>query len=485
MLLLDFPTEILDEILHQAILARGVQRGLRLRLVNKLFSAEILRILYSWNYRLLDNYLAQHCLAPFAATYATARILNEPSNGYPLLLAVRRIAERIVDETSKTNDTRNQDVRACIHKLLERATACNSLWEIFDPMSAMLNEKEFSENLLAGAIYINSVPLVISFMEQGFRLCGRTILFGSPFDYISWHLEMAKVFPRKVRIGDALRSDSPLEVIQYICQRDMDKGGWTHPDNYKHWVDVFVTSSRLDVFDFMWNFRKSVGLPPSTNWTLHRRLLASCRLDSRIDMVERLLQITTLEWHKQGDWGRYDPLRVACKSGTTNTVQLLIDHGADPKITWPCECTAHLRGMITEAAMNQHWDTVRKLLDHGAEIIGPILGKAAKLGRLDIMQMLIDHGADPNAPCWTAEYKRTPHPLVTAILLERLDMFQFLLDRGAILSAEVGRDCAAQARSNGLESMLAFLERHGVNIEDKEVDSVGPAHVSSKVPRCG
>ena len=52
--------------------------------------------------------------------------------------------------------------------------------------------------------------------------------------------------------------------------------------------------------------------------------------------------------------------------------------------------------------------------------------------------------------------------IVAAIALERPDLFEALVGLGARVDGEVGRVCV-KAKSEGLGSMLAFLEAYGVN----------------------
>ena len=59
--LLDLPTEVLEEVIHQAVVARGIKRGLRLRLVHSKYSIFVLVINERINYRqvLLRDWLSK------------------------------------------------------------------------------------------------------------------------------------------------------------------------------------------------------------------------------------------------------------------------------------------------------------------------------------------------------------------------------------------------------------------------------------------
>jgi uncharacterized protein len=90
------------------------------------------------------------------------------------------------------------------------------------------------------------------------------------------------------------------------------------------------------------------------------------------------------------------PLREACMAGVLDTVQWLLNHGADASAlgcrNWPPLVTAAHKGYLEE---------VQTLIEHNADIhirnhteMTPF---AAGLRDHVIMQILLDHGANPNA----------------------------------------------------------------------------------------
>ncbi|KAF2676285.1 ankyrin [Lentithecium fluviatile CBS 122367] len=113
---------------------------------------------------------------------------------------------------------------------------------------------------------------------------------------------------------------------------------------------------------------------------------------------------------------------------------------------------------LAEACERGFEGIVRLLLEHGAKIHDITLAAAAKGGHLNVVRALLEYGADPN--------QGEPLPIISAISRERKDMFQELLGYGASLAGQNGVEAVKKAREEGLESMLALLEEHGVDIRE-------------------
>ncbi|KAL8383011.1 hypothetical protein RB595_006667 [Gaeumannomyces hyphopodioides] len=117
------------------------------------------------------------------------------------------------------------------------------------------------------------------------------------------------------------------------------------------------------------------------------------------------------------------PLLQAAGAGAADTVELLLDRGADPN--------AHPVGATP-------------------------LGEAARRGNATVARLLLGRGrADPNLG--------TPPPVALAVAAEDGAMLALLLESGAVVDTpETGGWAAALARRAGLESMLDVLEELGV-----------------------
>lgn len=103
MQVLDLPREIFDQILAQAILSRGLKRGLRLRLVSKFFAVAVMEAIY--NYHLLDT-LYRDVPKPWGRfdkrnneimiEYLVRRLISrKPTEHIPYLHCIRKIADEI------------------------------------------------------------------------------------------------------------------------------------------------------------------------------------------------------------------------------------------------------------------------------------------------------------------------------------------------------------------------------------------------------
>jgi ankyrin repeat protein len=100
-------------------------------------------------------------------------------------------------------------------------------------------------------------------------------------------------------------------------------------------------------------------------------------------------------------------------------------------------------------------EVVRLLLQHGARISGGEVSEAAIRGRRETVRILLENGADSN--------HGTVPPIVSAVKLEHKEMFHLLLKHGAELG-DAGQEAVKVAREEGLDSMLALLEEHGVDM---------------------
>jgi hypothetical protein len=132
----------------------------------------------------------------------------------------------------------------------------------------------------------------------------------------------------------------------------------------------------------------------------------------------------------------WNPLRSAVNSSNEKIVRLLLDRGADPN-----------------TAEDMLW-------------------LAVKRGRMDIVRMLVEAGANCNKTPMRPKFPksirkdRIRSPIEHALMLEHKDMCQYLLDNGAVIDIGPdgvdGRRLVRRVRDEGLDSMVRFLEEHGI-----------------------
>lgn len=123
-----------------------------------------------------------------------------------------------------------------------------------------------------------------------------------------------------------------------------------------------------------------------------------------------------------------DPLHDAAMTGDIETLQHLLEAGADPN-------SVISEGNPTPlyfAAERGHPHAVAMLIEHGADVNlltfqGGALHIAARRGRLEIVQQLLDAGADPNL----IGGERMTRPLHEAAYNGSIEIVTLLLDRGA------------------------------------------------------
>lgn len=463
--LLDLPLELFQAILCRAIQARGIKRGLRLRLVNTIFAKEVIQALFT--FRLLDSYFSsfKSCqnfpLPSFAASYLGHRVLNESNDGLPVLLCIRSVAERLCQESTETTDGR--DFRLYVKQL------CRSVVENRHPHSMagifrarILKRSNYEAHVYVAAVYTQTMPIVRRWIADGNNACESSWIFGHPYTYAVERgshelLELLMSDPvtgvnlnrrcnllrKVVRAGRAetTRFVFNFGVQQYPWRFSREMRGM-YENRSEFWLATLRTPSK-EVWDFIMGLREIhpvVGEFDQKEYTFY---LDRCASEGWADMAVHLLDL--------GAWvngtsphdvhGR--PLVCACKGGHRNVVKVLLAHGADTS------------GAVEAASQHGHLAIVQILLKHGANTTGA-LEKAAAGGYRDIVELLLDHGADPN--------NGSPNSLVYAIELEHVALFRLLMERGAMMEEETRAECVRRAKEKGFESMSELLRENGVDL---------------------
>jgi uncharacterized protein len=118
-------------------------------------------------------------------------------------------------------------------------------------------------------------------------------------------------------------------------------------------------------------------------------------------------------------------LHLAAAFGTPEAVALLLLNGAD--VHQVADTPMRNQALHAALALGREQETVRMLLEHGADPNVPQMGgfrplhQAAAAGRLDLVQQLLEAGADPALLCdrgkSAADYARErSHPSVVGLL---------------------------------------------------------------------
>ncbi len=179
-----------------------------------------------------------------------------------------------------------------------------------------------------------------------------------------------------------------------------------------------------------------------------------------------------------GLWGYWSgglrDLKIAASSGSLNTAQSLISHGADTKATDDDDETP-----LHEAARSGSLKTAQLLIDHGANVnatdclgMTPLLW-ALTSKDLAITRLLIDRGADMNA---TDRYGIAP--LYRAASSGDLMVAKLLISHGANVNVTDGYGTALlhkTARSADLKTAQLLIE-HGADTNATDRYGVTPLH---------
>jgi hypothetical protein len=155
------------------------------------------------------------------------------------------------------------------------------------------------------------------------------------------------------------------------------------------------------------------------------------------------------------------PLIAAAGQGSSETVKLLLDCGADINFS------TEEGSPILQATIHGHVETVRLLLDSGAEIenlrgsYGSLIAAAALHNQLEIIQIFIEHGADVNDSGGDHETV-----LGAAAFAGATNVARLLLQHGANINESGIANCnialrEARRRQGGGSHMIAFLHENG------------------------
>ncbi|XP_070177178.1 uncharacterized protein [Littorina saxatilis] len=196
-------------------------------------------------------------------------------------------------------------------------------------------------------------------------------------------------------------------------------------------------------------------------------------LDGEVETVKRLLCEGCSKQDKYAK-NKDTPLHVACRSGQTQIVSLLLDIGADTHVKNKFEATP-----LHSACYEGHLDNVKLLVGRGADVNIKALGRtplqlASWKGHDDIVDFLIKHGGYVNARgvMGTALHEACIHL--------RTKVARLLLNHGAEVNSRDGwghspLHCACKA--NHMELVLLLLE-HQADVHVKNERGWSPVDLA-------
>ncbi|KAH7413616.1 ankyrin repeat-containing domain protein [Phaeosphaeria sp. MPI-PUGE-AT-0046c] len=481
--LLDIPTELFDQILFEAFRVRGLKRGVRLMLVNKLFARRIMQVVH--RHRLLDRLFSlprihtRFYSPKVMASYLQYRVSQEPDHGNPMLNCIKEIAMEIHLDRVASN-LEHSSLESCIAQLcsvsmIRSDEKLSRFQQIFEQQEKLL-EEDYNGRLFGAALCTNTLNIVRRCIGKDPELLVQMDRF-TRCDLFSPHLELAAQygdealleflltsqttnFNRKLRALLFVRTAraNRIELLDFVYNFKRTETPWDFgqqaSDHQYEAIALYeaVRTTSFETLKYIHELRKVYPTWPKSP-IFRESLLADCAMRGFAD--------STAYWLSQGadaqgmpnmnaPYITNHPIIRACKSSSAQiaVVDLLIKHGADPSVT------------IATAASRGRTSLVRELLERRITPVKALTG-AAKGPYLDVVRLLLDAGVDVN------ESTGEGSPLASAIALEHTELFRFLIKRGADLHAhETAESCVTRARADGLESMLELLRENGVHVEE-------------------
>ncbi|KAF2108049.1 hypothetical protein BDV96DRAFT_531527 [Lophiotrema nucula] len=453
--ILDLPLELFQSILYHAIQTRGLERGLRLRLVNTTFNKAVVQTLFI--FRLLDSHFESLKCRPepplpsFAASYLEYRVLNESESGISGLLCIRRIAEQLSNES-----TDGRKFHAYIQELcsVTMQRSGYAIVKLFSP--APPAEDDFGLHLFVAAVCTNTIAPIKAGIAKGHSSYAFSWIFGDAqthamkngnYEFLAQTLSTTdgvdvtrrcQMFRRAIMLGS-------LEIASYTFNFGINDSPWNISENENSWFgpcsrDTLVESitPNVQVWNFVRDLRKKYLGHQEPSQIRYTAFLERCAHEGWADMASSLLtlgaQVNSLSY----DLSRL--IITACKKGHMKVVETLLTHGADTRAA-------------VEAASQYGHTAIVELLLRDNVATSEALEKAVAGGYRDIVILLFDHNNDLG--------KAAPASLPYTIQQEHVQMFELLMDRNETSKQKIREDCLKRAQTLGLESMLDLLHRRG------------------------
>ncbi|KAI5247576.1 Pfs, NACHT and ankyrin domain protein [Aureobasidium subglaciale] len=163
---------------------------------------------------------------------------------------------------------------------------------------------------------------------------------------------------------------------------------------------------------------------------------------------------------------------LICKCGLTRSVESLLDNGFDPSTV----CYGYGETALYGASVHGHVETVRALLDHGANVDAQnLMGKtaldaAASKGHLQVVELLVTHTLRVNVSKGYYESALEAaahhgHLRVVEYLLDKVDYKNIKMNRSRT-GADVGQtdDLCAACAAGRVERVRTLLEDDGAGV---------------------
>ncbi|PQE26749.1 hypothetical protein CJF31_00003446 [Rutstroemia sp. NJR-2017a BVV2] len=483
------PVELVSNVLLQAVIARGIKRALRLRLVNKRFYRDVQSALFES--RILDQFYTGDVLeewytdknqatALFWHSYLVYRVQHENTLSFPRYLDIRHTAQRVCEETGA--DLVSTIEIICWPALI-RGTNPNNCSRSRAPVKSYLSTPDL--NLLCVAAYLNLIPLATRLIEEGVSPAVESTIFDSPMQLAAWAGNAKMLEKLQEHLAEVPDTDPQLQAhYRPPCIGKVHQGAILGAairgsmDMVK--LAIYPPSrSSPDSLDINGQKCSHVLKRSATGISLSLAKYATRNLD-----VWKYLQ----SLFRAEDREMVYDIRTFARHGNLEGMKYLLDsgagfHGVDQDTRW-----------LNPLVVACHWghsEIVSLLLERGVDVdyknnkwvlIYPAICIAARAGNFASVRLLVEHGSkDDFKNGWVEAF-------AAAVDLEYIAMARYLLDFGrqvghhSILEIHGGL-ILKRARATGQDSMVEFLLQEGITSVGTGRDGVTRYFIFEKYER--
>ncbi|KAL3480534.1 ankyrin repeat-containing domain protein [Aspergillus californicus] len=175
----------------------------------------------------------------------------------------------------------------------------------------------------------------------------------------------------------------------------------------------------------------------------------------------------------------YSTLHHAVKSGNLETVELLLDHGADLNAKSSDGDFTHLEyealTVLEYAALTGHLEISNLIISRGSKITEPLLGCAAFSGNVDLVRACLSKGAPLNGCDW--ENRTALHQ---AAIEGNIPIMKLFLEAGAQLDkreTRFGQTALLFAVQERRFEPIRLLLDYGADVDCPDSAGYTPLHV--------
>ncbi|KAJ3335508.1 hypothetical protein HDU93_005325 [Gonapodya sp. JEL0774] len=260
------------------------------------------------------------------------------------------------------------------------------------------------------------------------------------------HLASIFATPNNIAAGAIARYTPLMEAIVWECLR-------SSTGDSRFVKSMCERSTDRPDFNVDWTSRLNLGNQKYQSDTI-TPLRAAIKAGNPA-VVQCLLHLGANVDISSSDNGEvYTALMEACSTGHLETVKMLLEHGADIHF--------HDDGPLWMASRCGNVETVRLLLSKGANLEPrecnvegcSALCEAAEFGRSEVVLELLSHGADIHV--------FEDYPLLVATVSDNLDAVRLLLSKGADVSTRDNEAICVAALLRLVEMMRLLLD-HGAD----------------------